>query len=68
MPTTMGNTNIINKGGNIMTKLKSGEIAPQSGMYQEMASNGRCVGTYEVSKGDTMPPTQSQDHYFVICN
>ncbi len=52
----------------IMTKLKSGEIAPQSGMYQEMASNGRCVGTYQMSKGDTMPPTQSSDHYFVICD
>ncbi len=51
-----------------MTKLKSGEMAPQSGKYQEMASNGRCVGTYQMTKGDTMPPTQSEDHYFVICN
>ncbi len=49
-----------------MTKIKSGEIAPQSGEYKEMASNGRCVGSYQVTKGDTMPPTQSADHYFVM--
>lgn len=50
-----------------MNKLKSGEIAPQSGEYREMAQNGRCVGTYQMTKGDTLPPTQSADHYFEMC-
>ncbi len=45
-------------------KLNSGEIAPWSGEYNVVASNGRIVGTVNVSKGDRMPPTQSSGDHF----
>lgn len=47
-----------------MTRLHSGEIAPKTGEYNVVGSNGRIVGTVHVRKGDRMPPTQSGDHHF----
>ena len=54
------------QGGMIMKKqkLNSGEIAPWSGEYNVISSNGRVVGTVNVSKGDRMPPTQSSGDHF----
>ncbi len=49
-----------------MIKLSSGEIAPKTGNYNVIASNGRIVGTVRVKKGDRMPPTQSPDNHFEI--
>ena len=47
-----------------MEKLNSGEIAPKTGEYNVVSSNGRIVGTVHVSQGDRMPPTQSSNNHF----
>lgn len=49
-----------------MIKLSSGEIAPKTGVYNVVASNGRQIGTVRVKKGDRMPPTQSSNNHFEI--
>ena len=49
-----------------MLKLSSGEIAPQTGVYNVVSSNGRQIGTVHVKKGDRMPPTQSANNHFEI--
>ena len=49
-----------------MEKLNSGEIAPKTGEYNVIASNGRRIGTVHVKKGDRMPPTQSANNHFEI--
>lgn len=49
-----------------MNKLTSGEIAPKTGEYNVVASNGRVVGTVRVKKGDRMPPTQHANSHFEI--
>lgn len=47
-------------------RLTSGEIAPKTGEYNVVSSNGRVVGKVHVKKGDTMPPTQSSSNHFEI--
>ncbi|MFA5449483.1 MAG: YjzC family protein [Clostridia bacterium] len=47
-------------------KLKSGEIAPKSGTYKEVAANGRVVNTIDVKKGNRLPPTQKAQSHFTI--
>ena len=49
-----------------MIKLSSGEIAPKTGVYNVVSSNGRQVGTVRVKKGDRMPPTQGANKHFEI--
>ena len=49
-----------------MIKLSSGEIAPKTGKYEVIASNGRVIGTVQVKKGNRMPPTSSAGNYFKI--
>ncbi len=49
-----------------MNKLTSGEIAPKTGEYSVISSNGRQVGTVRVKKGDRMPPTQHTGSHFEI--
>lgn len=48
------------------TRLTSGKIAPKTGEYNVIASNGRCIGTVRVKKGNRMPPTQKGGSYFEI--
>ena len=52
--------------GTMNTKLTSGKIAPKTGEYKIIASNGRSVGTVRVKKGDRMPPTQHSGSHFEI--
>lgn len=47
------------------SKLSSGSIAPKTGEYKVISSNGRVVGTVRVKKGDRMPPTQHANSHFV---
>lgn len=47
-------------------KLTSGKIAPKSGEYNIVNSNGKVVGTVRVKKGDRMPPTRHANSHFVI--
>lgn len=49
-----------------MTKLTSGQIAPKTGDYNVVASNGKIVNTVHVTKGDRMPPTPKSDYHFEI--
>lgn len=49
-----------------MNKLTSGKIAPKTGEYKIIGSNGRTVGTVHVKKGNRMPPTQHVGSHFVI--
>lgn len=49
-----------------MEKWTSGEIAPKTGEYKVVASNGRVVGTVHVKKGDRMPPTQHANSHFEV--
>lgn len=49
-----------------MIKLSSGEVAPKTGEYSVIASNGRKVGTVHVKKGDKLPPTQGSNNHFEI--
>lgn len=49
-----------------MNKLKSGEIAPKTGEYSVITSNGRRVGTVHVKKGNRMPPSQHANSHFEI--
>lgn len=46
-------------------KLTSGKIAPKSGEYNIVNSNGKVVGTVRVKKGDRMPPTRHANSHFV---
>jgi hypothetical protein len=47
-----------------MEHLRSGNVAPWSGTYKVVASNGRIIGTINVTKGDRLPPTQSNHDHF----
>lgn len=47
-----------------MKKFISGQTAPQSGTYNEVASNGRVINTVNMEEGDTFPPTQSSENHF----
>ena len=49
-----------------MLKLSSGEIAPKTGVYNVVSSNGRQIATVHVKKGASMPPTQSANNHFAI--
>lgn len=39
-------------------KLHSGEIAPKTGSYNVIDSNGKVAGTVRVKKGDRIPPSR----------
>lgn len=49
-----------------MKKLNPGDIAPVSGSYHVVDSQGKILDTITVQKGNRLPPTQSSDFYYEI--
>jgi len=47
-----------------MQKLNPGDIAPKSGSYKVLDSNGKKMNTVEVKKGNRLPPTQSSEYHY----
>ncbi len=47
-----------------MQKLNPGDIAPQTGCYNVIDSNGKVLDTINVKKGNRLPPTQSPEYKY----
>ncbi|MBQ2717684.1 MAG: hypothetical protein IJF75_03700 [Clostridia bacterium] len=49
-----------------MKKLNPGDVAPQSGRYNVLDSQGQVLDTIQVDKGNRLPPTQSSEYYYEL--
>lgn len=49
-----------------MRKFNPGDVAPQSGSYHIVDSEGKILDTITVVKGNRLPPTQSSEYYYEI--
>jgi len=47
-----------------MKKYNPGDIAPKTGFYKVIDSNGKTLDRVSVNKGDRLPPTQSKDYFY----
>ncbi|MBQ9482534.1 MAG: YjzC family protein [Clostridia bacterium] len=47
-----------------MQKFNPGEVAPRTGYYNVIDSNGSVLDTISVEKGNRFPPTQSSDYHY----
>lgn len=52
----------------MINRLKSGEIAPKSGTYNVISSNGKIVGSVRMAQGDSLPPTSHEGSHFEFCS
>lgn len=49
-----------------MRKLNPGDIAPKTGYYKIIDSQGKTLDKVSVRKGDRLPPTQSKDYFYEV--
>ena len=47
-----------------MQKFNPGEIAPRTGDYNVVESDGTVLDTVSVAQGNRFPPTQSSDYHY----